>query len=264
MPAESRQDMSAVLEGRRFSFYPAIRGIEDNEWAFDRETWSEILVKNAKSGREVWIPRNHLGEVSSAEQPVLIVGLLRELEFKAGSVVVYRKVVTGMPQTPVGRHGPEGVQAALDPPRKKFISGSEAQTLKLLGVALSIGFAVALIIFAAGVAGFPNPLEYLFRPDVTTADQRYLSLAASDGYHDIAIKMAAPEREQWMTQEEDELQFQALWYGSRSYIVILMGGTRADMRYIGTLHDPSRRVLDAAVLAGGGDTASMMRNLPEF
>ncbi len=263
MAAESQQSVLDELTGRRFSLYPAIRGIEHNEWTLERETWSEILIRNDTSGRELWIPRNHLGEVSSSDSPVLILGLLRELEFKAGSVVPYRKVVVNMPETPAVRQGPMAAPPP-EPPRNEFVKGSDAKTFKLLGIALSLGLTMALIGFVAVVVDFQNPFEYFFRPDTTTADQLYLSLASTDGYHDIVIKMAAPEQEQWLTQEEEELQFQALWYGSRSYIVILMGGTRTGMRYIGTIHDPSRRVLDSAALAGGGDTSSMMRNLPDF
>ena len=263
MTAEWQQSALDELAGRRFSLYPAIRGIEHNEWTLQRETWSEILIKNDTSGREIWIPRNHLGEISSSDSPVLILGLLRELEFKVGAVAPYRKVVLNMPETPAGRQAPPDVQPP-EPPRNEFVKGSDAKTFKLLGIALSIGLTVALIGFVAVVVGFQNPFEYFFRPDTTTTDQRYLSLASTDGYHDIVIKMAAPEREQWITREEDELQFQALWYGSRSYIVILMGGARTGMRYIGTIHDPSRRVLDSAALAGGGDTSSLMRNLPDF
>lgn len=262
MAEESQQSVLDELAGRRFSLYPAIRGIEHNEWTLQRETWSEILIRNNISDREIWIPRNHLGAVSSSDSPVLILGLLRELEFKAGAVAPYRKVVLTMPETPAARQEPPDIPP--EPPRSEFVKGSDAKTFKLLGIALSIGLTVALIGFVAVVVGFQNPLEYFFRPDTTTADQRYLSLASTDGYHDVAIKMDAPEKEQWLTQEEDELQFQALHYGSRSYIVILMGGTRAGMRYIGTVHEPSRRVLDSAALAGGGDTASLMRNLPDF
>ncbi len=262
MAAGSQQSVLDELAGRRFSLYPAIRGIEHNEWTLERETWSEILIRNDTSGRELWIPRNHLGEISSSDSPVLILGLLRELEFKAGSVVPYRKVVVNMPATPAGRQAPE--DAAQPPPRNEFAGGSDTKTFKLLGIALSIGLTAALLGFVVAAVDFQNPFEYFFRPDTTTADQRYLSLAATDGYHDIVIKMAAPEQEQWITEEEDELQFQALWYGSRSYIVILMGGARSGMRYIGTIHHPSRRVLDSAALAGGGDTSSMMRNLPDY
>ena len=262
MAAESQQSVLDELAGRRFSLYPAIRGIEHNEWTLERETWSEILIRNNTSGSEIWIPRNHLGEVSSSDSPVLILGLLRELEFKAGSVVPYRKVVLSMPETPAARRGTQEIPP--QPPRNEFVKGSDAKTFKLLGIALSLGLVAALFGFVAVVVDFQNPIEYFFRPDTTTADQRYLSLASTDGYHDIVIKLDAPEKEQWLTLEEEELQFQSLWYGSRSYIVILMGGARAGMRYIGTVHEPSRRVLDSAALAGGGDTSSLMRNLPDF
>ncbi len=264
MAAEPQQSPLDELAGRRFSLYPAIRGIEQNEWTLDRDTWSEILIKNETSGEELWIPRNHLGEISSSDSPVLILGLKRELEYKAGSVVAYRKVVVSMPETPAVRSGLHEQKAPPEPPRNELVRGSDAKTFRLLGITLSIGLTIALVGFVGVVVGFHNPLEIFFRPDTTTADQRYLSLGSADNYHDIVIRMATPEKEQWISLEEDELQFQALWYSSRAYIVVLMGGTRADMRYIGTIHDPSRRVLDSALLAGGGDTASMMRNLPEF
>src|SRR6516162_8562938 len=73
------------LGTRPFSFYPAILHIDHNEWLFRKATWSEVLVVNCKSGEEIWIPRRFLGEVSRVEDPVLIVGLNRELEYKGGS-----------------------------------------------------------------------------------------------------------------------------------------------------------------------------------
>ena len=71
-----------TFQGRAFSFYPAIRNVEYNEWVYKRETWSEILVSNSKTGEEVWIPRHFVGRISTADEPVLIVGLKRELELK--------------------------------------------------------------------------------------------------------------------------------------------------------------------------------------
>jgi hypothetical protein len=47
-------------------------------------------------------------------------------------------------------------------------------------------------------------------------------------------------------------------------MVILMGGDRGAQRYIGALHDPERKILDAARIAGGGDASALMKNLPEF
>ncbi|MDQ6704784.1 MAG: hypothetical protein M3Z85_02335, partial [Acidobacteriota bacterium] len=70
------------LGSRHFSFYPPILNIEHNEWTYRSSTWSEILVVNVQSAMEVWIPRRFLGEVSRIEDPVLIVGLLKEIEYK--------------------------------------------------------------------------------------------------------------------------------------------------------------------------------------
>ena len=39
-----------ALKGRSFSFYPAIRNIEHNEWTLDEENWSELHVANRESG----------------------------------------------------------------------------------------------------------------------------------------------------------------------------------------------------------------------
>jgi len=86
------------LSRRTFSFYPAIVGIERNEWALRRLTWSEMEVANTKTSEEVLIPRRFLGEVSSIEEPFLIVGLVKELEYKAGVVVPHRRRVIEMPR----------------------------------------------------------------------------------------------------------------------------------------------------------------------
>jgi hypothetical protein len=107
------------LGPRPFSFYPAILHIERNEWMFRRATWSELLVVNCKSGEEVWIPRRFVGEISSTEDPVLIVGLNRELEYREGMIWPARRRVIEMPlavggegyvaPAPESRRGPAAV-----------------------------------------------------------------------------------------------------------------------------------------------------------
>ena len=77
------------LGQRPFSFYPPIVGIEHNEWTYRKATWSEILVVNRKSGLE---------ELSSVEEPVAIVGLNKELEYKAGAIVPHVRRVIQMPR----------------------------------------------------------------------------------------------------------------------------------------------------------------------
>lgn len=83
---------------RRFSFYPAIVGIEHNEWSLRRLSSSEVQVINTKTAEEIWIPRRFLGEVAASEDPFLIVGLVKELEYQAGAVVPHRRRVIQMPR----------------------------------------------------------------------------------------------------------------------------------------------------------------------
>jgi len=85
------------LASRAFSFYPAIRGIEHNEWIFRKATWSELVVVNRKSGEEISIPRRLVGEVSIVDAPVVIVGLLRELEYREGAVWPCQRRVIEIP-----------------------------------------------------------------------------------------------------------------------------------------------------------------------
>ncbi len=252
----------AELAGRTFAFFPAIRNIEHNEWTLEKETWSEVLAKNTRSGEEIWVPRSHIGKISSSDAPILIVGLLRELQWKGGSVVPFRQQVVSMPSLG-GRSGSRAPGPEPAAP-KRTNSAADRQTLSLIVKALLAGLAVVLLFVMFNFSKGENPIAALFRTDTSTTDQRYLGLTNADSYHLVVSKLGQPEREQWLNPEEADLQFQALWYPQRSYLVILMGGTRADMRYIGTLHDPSRKVLDAARLSRGGDTSSLLHNLPNF
>jgi len=85
------------LGQRPFSFYPAIRNLQHNEWRFRRSHPDEIQVVNTKSLQELWIPRGFLSGVSSIEEPVVIVGLLKELEYREGIVVPHVRRVIQMP-----------------------------------------------------------------------------------------------------------------------------------------------------------------------
>src|ERR1035441_7848375 len=90
---------------RPFSFYPPIIGIEHNEWLYRKASWSEILVVNCKSGAEIWLSRRYIGEVSRVDDPVLIVGLKSELEYKGGMVVPFQRRAIEMPLAVGGNAG---------------------------------------------------------------------------------------------------------------------------------------------------------------
>jgi hypothetical protein len=82
---------------RRFAFYPAIKNAEPNEWLLGTGSWSEVQVVNARTGAELWVPRQYVGAVSETEGPLLIVGLTKDLEFHEGTVEPSVKRVIEMP-----------------------------------------------------------------------------------------------------------------------------------------------------------------------
>jgi hypothetical protein len=61
---------------------------------------SEIQVVNTKTGSELWIPRQYIGAVSDTGDPLLIVGLRKELNVRAGEVEPRVKRVIEMPHAP--------------------------------------------------------------------------------------------------------------------------------------------------------------------
>ncbi len=253
-----------ALRGRSFSFYPAIRNIEHNEWTLDEENWSELRVANRKDGYQLWIPRNYVGSISSSDSPVLIVGLNRELEVKAGAVWPYRRTVIEMPgprQRPADAP-PEPSSAPGQP--TAGLGAAESNVGRFLASSLVVGVLACLFVVVFASGGNPFALPKWFRPSTQTSDQRYLGLGVSDSYHDVLLKLGKPEAEQWISSEGAEIQFELLHYPARSYTVVMMGTSRSESHYIGALHEPSRQILDTAKLPSGGSTASMLKNLPRY
>src|SRR5947207_1219516 len=126
-----------------FSFYPPIVNIEHNEWLFRRATWSEILFVNVKGNAEVWIPRRFIGEVSRISDPVAIVGLNRELEYKAGAVWPYQRRIIQMPVA-VGGSAPPSSTASPERTGPAPVVGirlesNDRRVFKLIGGAVAVG-----------------------------------------------------------------------------------------------------------------------------
>lgn len=261
MASPSGEPSFEELSSRRFSFYPAVRNIEHNEWMLKEQTWSELLAENVASRQQVWIPRNYLDTVSSSDSPVLIVGLKRELEYKAGAVFPYHRAVIKMPDSGILRKPAAAKPAA--PPHGPTTMEAESRIGRFVGAALGVTLLAGLLAAVVISEGVPNPMDW-FRASTETTDQLYLGLSGGDGYHDVVIKLGKPETEQWLSEEDAQIQFQILWYTTRSYAVVMMGASRADARHIGAIHVPSRRLLDSVRLSGGGSTAAMIKNLPEF
>ena len=240
---------------RPFSFYPAIIGVEHNEWLYRKASWSEILVVNCKSGAEIWISRRYIGEVSRVDDPVLIVGLVRELEYKAGMVVPYQRRVIEMPLA-VG--GNPAVPSAAERPAPGMIVGirmSSAQDkriFKLIGAAVT----AAIVLYVLAVSLSRQRVVF------TARDQTYLGLTARDDRTEVVMKLGEPATDHWQS-ENGAMQYEALDYPDRKVTVILMGGDRNNVQYVGTM-DQDWKPVHSVQLHSGGTTDSLLRGLKRF
>ncbi|HWC01028.1 MAG TPA: hypothetical protein VG672_30180 [Bryobacteraceae bacterium] len=249
-----------TLAVRPFSFYPAILNIEHNEWLVRKSTWSEILVYNTKMDLEIWIPRRFLGEISSVDDPVLIVGLVKELEYKGGTVWPYQRRVI---QMPVAVNAPVSAPAPVDRSEPapvigiRVASATDSRILKLIGTVMVVGVLSFFLVWNFYREGVLKP-----RVNYTMRDTDYLSLTARDDYWGVVQKLGQPAQDHWRS-EAGEIQYRALYYPSRSYIVILMGTDRRSVTYIGTL-DQDWNPVHSVQYRSGTTTFSMLRSLKRF
>jgi hypothetical protein len=249
------------LATRPFSFYTPLLNIEHNEWLFRKATWSEILVVNCKSAAEIWIPRRFMGEVSRIDDPVLIVGLTRELEYKGGAVWPYQRRVIEMPLAVGGFPLPPG-EANADRGGPAPIVGirlesSDRRIFKLIGGALA--FAILLYVLAVNL----NRVGEIRQRTVnySTVDQQFLELSPRDDVLAVTQKLGSPSTDR--SQEIGTIEYRALGYPDRGYTVILMGKDRASSRYIGTL-DANWSPIHSVEMKVGGTTSSLLRSLNKF
>jgi hypothetical protein len=249
------EPMTLALEDlgpRPFSFYPAILNIEHNEWRLRQMRWSEILVVNAKTGLELWVPRRFVGDLSSVEEPVLIVGLRKELEYKAGSVWPHERRLFSMPRA-FSSHAPQGTPPEHKPPgaHGRPASGPEKKVGRLIGGALVIGIAILVL----AVAVTQQRVSY------HGVEQVALALGAEDDYPSIVRKLGPPSEDHWRANA-GELQYRELCYKDRPYCLVLMGIDQKTARYIGAMDKNWKPV--HYVNVPGGNTLSMLRRLPKF
>lgn len=142
--------------GRRpFSFYPPIVNIEHNEWILRRANWTEFQVINTKTKVELCVPRRFVGEGAMVEEPVMIVGLVKELEFREGVVLPHVRRVIEMPHV-VNATAPA---RAAGPPRIAPVVGirieaeprSRVWRLLLVAAAAGLLLCVAVVILVQSV-----------------------------------------------------------------------------------------------------------------
>lgn len=266
----------AQLGRRRFSFYPAIVNIKHNEWVYQSATWADVLVRNTKTNEELAVPRRYLGEISSVEAPVMIVGLLKELEYRAGAVWPAQRRVIEMPRavndSPRARpadspHAPAPVIGIrLESPAR-----SRLGKVAIAGVAIGLsGCVLAISLFRGGVLAS--------RAFYSPALQSAAVLTPQDDYSAVVRKLGKPARERWRVSALNAMPDRAfhekpdgsarreyclLVYPQRGVYIILMGRDRSDMRYIGAL-DRRWNAVNTVELPGYGNTRDLLEHLPQF
>jgi hypothetical protein len=250
----------AQLGGRPFSFYPAILNAGHNEWIYRSATWSEVLVRNTKTNEEVSVPRRYVGEISRVDAPVMIVGLLVEMEYRSGAlwpaerrVIEMPRAVNDSPRPRLARQ-PTG-EAVVVGIRLENDSNSRVGKLVLGGVALGVaGCVLAISLFRGGVIA-----TRAFYAPLTRAN---LPLTADDDRASVLRALGDPSADRWRTSEAQS-QYELLAYPQRGVYIILMGRDRDHARYIGAM-DWNWRPAHAVDLAGQGSSYGLLRRLPKF
>jgi hypothetical protein len=245
------------LAARPFSFYPPIVNIEHNEWLFRKATWSEIQVLNCRSEEELWIPRGFIGEVSRVDDPVLIVGLNRELELKGGMIVPFQRRIIEMP---VAVNAPIPARRAVEERSEPApvvgirLEPSDRRIFKLILIAVG----ALLGLYLAAVA-FTRVGEFRQKNVVFVgSDQSYLSLNDRDDYLSVIQKLGG-EPATDRTEETGTILYRALGYPERRYTVILMGADKSGMTYIGAMDQNWH-----AISSVNAHTDALLRGLKPF
>jgi hypothetical protein len=251
------------LAGREFSFYPSIENVNENLWTLVEANWSEFLVENRSDQTQVWVPRRYLGEISSTDRPVMIVGLDRLLEFKAGQVWPVQKRVLAMPRVPAPMEGEAPASSGETGPSETLLGAavrlddSEKKVGRLILVAL--GGALALV--ALSVYWFRSERSgqsVVFRGVV----QESLGLGAEDDYFAVVRKLGEPGADRYRTGG-DSVHYRVLAYPNRKLNIILSGREKNEVRYVGAV-DLDWKVVDSVTQKGGSNTYSMLSRLPRF
>jgi hypothetical protein len=242
---------------RCFSFFPPIVGMEHNEWELRQVNWSEVLVSNKVTSQELWIPRRYFGQASMIDDPVLIVGLTRELEFAGGMLRPFKQRLIKMPATPAPLPADAKAERAVAHEMMHVRSEtSDKRAFHLIGIAVGLALLVWVVGAAALRVGFVRQ-----KVVITTKDQTFQTLTARDDRFAVVSRIGQPSLDRF--KEVGTIQFEALSYPDRRYTVILAGKDTRALAYIGTVDDNWRPV-HYVFFKTGGTTESLLETIQRF
>jgi hypothetical protein len=245
------------IGNRPFSFYPPILNIKHNEFLLKMATWSELLVINTKTNEEIWVPRRYMGDVSEVEEPVMILGLTKELEYRSGQIVPHSRRIIEIPKAVNDPYPPLPVsQGANAAPVVgiRLDKGTESNAGRLIVTALVVAALISVLVLSF----FRGNSEVSYAPVL----QSELGLGPQDDYHAVIRKLGQPVDDHWRA-DKGEMQYRVLKYANPPISIILMGAERNKAVYIGAL-DENWRPVATVKLPDGRDTTSTLRALGRF
>ena len=129
--------------------------VEHNEWILRRANWTDFQVVNTKTKTELCVPRRFVGEGALVEEPVMIVGLVKELEYREGLVLPHVRRVIEMPRAvnasaPVRVVGPPRTAPVIGI-RVEAARGSRAWRMLVAAVAAIVLIGAAVVILVQSV-----------------------------------------------------------------------------------------------------------------
>ncbi len=205
--------------------------------------WNEIQVVNTKTQVEISVPRRFVGEISAVGEPVMIVGLLKELEYKEGIVVPHVRRVIEMPRAvndwPGGfaQPAPHEILQGASRPRADVVgirieAPRESRTKRMVfGLA-----AVGLLVCATVAVAFRDAVQWT-RTNTLRASLVDLPFSVTDGEDAIVRRLGVPTADD--RRSSGGLSYRRLWYSRYGFSVILIGD-----RYAGVV-DARGRILQS-------------------
>jgi hypothetical protein len=214
-----------------FCFYPPIAGIEHNEWIFRRATWDEIQVINTKTSEELAIPRHLVGEVSMIGEPVLIVGLIKEIEYREGALYPVVRRVIEMPRA-VNDWRRAGLRPSEVPGPAPVVGIKvESGTRSRNWIGTITAGLLACMAFVTVFRDSATTSRLLARQSAVHVN---LPFTAHDDYESIVQRLGPPVADDW----QKDRGYRKLWYPNRSFELVLVG--REHPYYAGALDDSGR------------------------
>lgn len=243
-----------LTAGRSFSLYPPILGIAHNEWRFRRASWSEFVIVNTHSGEEACIPRSFVGDVS-ANAPMVIVGLKREMEWRDGMAVPYRRPVIELPIAVNGFAPAPSREARPSRPAPvvsiRLESRPPVKTGRKAVVFVMLGFVASAVL-----TDWPDRVRG--RIDAMRVSRTLQQLKTGDDYATVVARLGSPAAQRTYV-ETGGLVMRSLDYPGKHLTVVLEGQTEAEARYVGSL-DEQGRIFGAVRVSD----AEMLRSMPRF